>query len=220
VVERVDESRKILSLIKKLESTSPLEPDEREVVILRGMFYVCLYSVLEFTLQNVVQYACQLISDKYIPLSCLSNSFHSVALDSEFKSNRDVNEKKVIAKRLELLEKKTSSEVRSIDSALLSMYLQSVDSKVIRLVFRCFCIAPDFSAVNRELLYVTEVKDKRNSVSHGRESAYLVGKSTRFADLQIRFDAIQTIINFIIDKFEISLKNKDYIAPEFQDRYA
>ena len=69
LIERVQESRQILSLIRRLESNLPLARDEREVVILRGMFYVCLYSVLEFTMQHVVQDAFQFISDKHVPLN-------------------------------------------------------------------------------------------------------------------------------------------------------
>jgi len=219
LIERVQESRQILSLIRRLESNLPLARDEREVVILRGMFYVCLYSVLEFTMQHVVQDAFQFISDKHVPLKCLSNSFYSVALDGEFKSNRDVAEKKIIKKRLELLDKQSSNEVRLINSDLFSMYLQNIDLDTIQLVFKCFCIAEEFSSVSGELLYVSEIKNKRNMIVHGRESAYFVGQSTRSIDLEIRFNAIQTITNFIIDRFEISLQNRDYIAPVFKSSY-
>jgi len=219
LIERIGESRQVLLLIKRLEPQSPLIRDSQEVVILRGIFYVSLYSILEFTIQGVVQEALRLISNKSVPFKCFSGNFYSVALDSEFKSSRDSNEKKLIVKRLELLEKQNSSESRSIDPSVLSMYFQNVDADTLKLIFKCFCIDDDFSSVSRYLLFVSEIKEKRNLISHGRESAYFVGQSTRANDLEIRFEAVQNISNYIVDKFEICLQELNFITPEFREHY-
>lgn len=219
LIERIGESRQVILLIKRLEPQSPLIRDSQEVVILRGIFYVSLYSILEFTIQGVVQEALRLISNKSVPFKCFSGNFYSVALDSEFKSSRDSNEKKLIVKRLELLEKQNSSESRSIDPSVLSMYFQNVDADTLKLIFKCFCIDDDFSSVSRYLLFVSEIKEKRNLISHGRESAYFVGQSTRANDLEIRFEAVQNISNYIVDKFEICLQELNFITPEFREHY-
>ena len=219
LIERIGESRQVILLIKLLEPQSPLIRDSQEVVILRGIFYVSLYSILEFTIQGVVQEALRLISNKSVPFKCFSGNFYSVALDSEFKSSRDSNEKKLIVKRLELLEKQNSSESRSIDPSVLSMYFQNVDADTLKLIFKCFCIDDDFSSVSRYLLFVSEIKEKRNLISHGRESAYFVGQSTRANDLEIRFEAVQNISNYIVDKFEICLQELNFITPEFREHY-
>jgi len=99
------------------------------------------------------------------------------------------------------------------------MYFQNVDADTLKLIFKCFCIDDDFSSVSRYLLFVSEIKEKRNLISHGRESAYFVGQSTRANDLEIRFEAVQNISNYIVDKFEICLQELNFITPEFREHY-
>ena len=52
---RMNELRGLLDVIKLQESSDPQIPDPAEVLILRGLFYVHLYAVFEFSVNQAVQ---------------------------------------------------------------------------------------------------------------------------------------------------------------------
>ncbi|MEL7641021.1 MAG: MAE_28990/MAE_18760 family HEPN-like nuclease [Solidesulfovibrio sp.] len=219
LVDRMNESRRILSLIKSMENPSPLGREGQEVWTLRGLYFVNLYSIVEFTVRSVVHVSLVFISDRSVCFNCLKNNFYSIALDSEFKRCKDVNEKKGLEKRIELLEKTQSTDIRAIDPNLIHMYLQNIDYDRIKLIFKCFCIDENFSSVSRQMLYLNEIKTKRNDVSHGNESAAVYGKMTRSDELEKRFEAVAVVTDFIVSKFETSLYELSFLKEERRSLY-
>lgn len=219
-VRRINEVRATLDVIKHMESQDPLVPDSKEVLILRGLYYVHLYGAFEYSINQGVQAVLGFITSSKVQVNHIEHILNSVVLDSQFNSYKDSGVDVKWEKRISLLSEIQSDGECRINDAVFSYYLQNIWYKSLEQVFKCLCIPDRCVPENRLIGYIDEIVNKRNSVAHGRESAADVGAGTRSPDLQIRFDAIVQVINHIYDCFENYLLGKHFISEIHRISYA
>jgi hypothetical protein len=124
---RLAEVRRFHALIATIESPEPRGPDTDDAHILRGLFYVHLYGVLEFSVNQIVQETLTLISFMNVKTSHLEPAFYSIALDPRFAAIRDAPGDAKWRKRIELLQQQTSEQACSINDLILAVSSKYLD---------------------------------------------------------------------------------------------
>ncbi|MBZ4374609.1 MAE_28990/MAE_18760 family HEPN-like nuclease [Corallococcus sp. AS-1-6] len=215
---RLQEVRATLEVIKRLESTDIQTPDPAEVAILRGLFFVHLYGVLEHCVNSATQAVLQHISQLNVRYSDFIPSMHSIALDGVFTSLGEIKKGRW-EKRLELIRTQLSPSACAINPLVFAKDLQNIWYKTLLALFDCLGLSslpvPDI----RLKQYIDEIADKRNAVAHGRESPVQAVAGRRSPDLEIRFQAVVAVVEHIFDCFELYLKHREFIRQDQRSAY-
>ena len=203
IFERLNHLRLVLSFIKQNESTSPLIEDSLEVINLRGLFYVMMYSLVEYSFSRCLYDLINFFKNKKIKKIYIKSLFYSIVSDSDFKRFKySSNNKNEIKKRIEFLENLFSDGEINIDSHFFSIHSQNVTPEYIELVGKCLCIK-ELKLNHRDATYLVEITEKRNRVAHGRDSSFAVGRSTRSPELRLRLEAVERIINHLMNTIDL-----------------
>lgn len=210
VLTRFKELRAHLEVIKSLEIDDPLQGDPTEALVLRGLFYVHLYSILEFTINQAVQSSINSIRDCGPQFTEVTDRFLGIALDPEFMSLSG-STKKNWEKRRVLLDKLSSPQSCSLNDGVFYYDLQNIWYETLEMVFNCFGMVGAPVPDDSYRKYWDEIVEKRNSVAHGRETASRIGRGTRSPDLEIRLDAITRTCDHLLDRFELYLANYEFV---------
>ncbi|TQM08419.1 MAE_28990/MAE_18760 family HEPN-like nuclease [Stenotrophomonas maltophilia] len=218
VTKRITEVRLLLDLVRNMEAPPPAV-DSLEVRVLRGLFFVHLYSALEFTINGAVERFLAGVGDLRVKAQHFEPVFLSVALDSTFSSLRMVSEEKRWPKRREVWSRAASEEICPVNSGIFGLYLQNVWVERIDALSNCLNIGEPMIPNAAYRAYVDELVDRRNGVAHGRFSAAGVGGGRRSPDLQIRFNAISETCLNILDVLEDGLDGRCVVQEQFRGLY-
>jgi hypothetical protein len=219
---RLAEVRKLLAHIKRLEATASAERDSvsaEAAMVLRGLFVVQLYGVLEYAMTLSVQVLLQEITRLGVPFMHFEQHLFTVALDSEFRSIVDSGWNSKFAKRKNLLQKQVSGSPCTMNDTVFHDQLQNIWFGTLKNVFECLCIPAEPVPERRIKGYIDEIVDARNEVAHGRSSATMVGRTKSSAELEERMNAIAHLIDYIIMSFDSYLTNREFVRPSNRNLY-
>jgi len=215
---RFNEVQVFLNYITSQEPNAPLVPTPLEVKIMRGLFYVHLYSSLEKSFNELVQHTLALINSKNVKNIHYTLSFNTISVIDKLKSLKDCSHKKFISKSIDIFEEVGTRNSRNINETMFSTYLQNVWVETILEIQGAFGM-PIMSIAPRTRYTINEIVDKRNAVAHGRDSAAVIGERYRCSDLRIKLDITQDFIIGIIDEFENYYVDKKYLKPVMKKHY-
>lgn len=153
----------------------------------KGLVFVQVYAIHEYTVQNVVRLATDAIvahSHAYVDLR---PSLLAMFLDPELSSLRDCGSDRVWESRLKLFDRASSKDsIPSINS--LPFDGTHFRHTHLNLILRVFGVSRKLTLRRRHLYRIDEVVNNRNSIAHGGETAENVGR--RYS----RGDIVQIII--------------------------
>ncbi len=169
----------------------------------KGLMFVQVYAVYEFTVCSVVRTAIDSIKSHNHKLNDLSPSLMTLFLDPEFKSLRDGSEKDVWKKRLRIL-KRTFSK----DSITLSN-----DTRVphdgsnfrysqLELMFEVFGIKRLPVRRRAHKTRINEVVNHRNTIAHGNETAVEIGRRYTREDIQNVVRQMKSVCLLLVSVFD------------------
>jgi hypothetical protein len=207
-----------LELIESLEPKIPAEQASIQVKLLRGLYYVHLYSALEKTTNECVEQALLLISGQRVENWHYQNKFNVVSLYARMQAFKAAGYRSFLSKSVDVFSTLDSPEVSKIDNTIFSSTLQNVWFKALDEVYKCFGI-PEFSVESHLRLSVDEVVDKRNAVAHGRESAIYIGERHRSYILRTRTQDIQLIADKFVDGLESYVLGLEHIKLKHRASY-
>jgi hypothetical protein len=141
----------------------------------RGLIFVQIYAIYEYTVQRVVQAATDEIISHAHSYADLRPSLLAIFLDPEFNSLQAVSLKKTWDRRLQLLDRATCNkplETTSVIPADGSHFRQSQ----LKLILRVLGVTRKPTVRTRHLYKIDEVVEMRNAIAHGRETAAAVGQ--------------------------------------------
>lgn len=216
---RFSDVRVHLEFIESLEPRSPSEQASIQVKLLRGLFYVHLYSALEKTVNECVEQALLLIGSQGIENRHYQYRFNVVSLYGRMQAFKDAGYRSFFSKSVDIFSALDSSEVSKIDNTIFSASLQNVWFKALDEVFQCFGMS-EFSVDPRLKTSVNEVVDKRNAVAHGRESAIYVGERHRSDTLRARTQDIQLVTDKFVDGLESYVLALEHVKTIHRAGYA
>lgn len=219
---RLVEVRKLLAHIKRLEYAAVNDHDAvsaETAAILRGIFFVHLYGVLEYAVSLSVQVLLQEITRLAVSYSHFEQMVFAIALDAEFKSVVDAGWEAKFDRRRSLLQKQVSTVACTLNDTVFHDQLQNVWIKTLDQLFEHLCIAKDSVPETRMRGYVDEIVMYRNEIAHGRSSASLVGRLKSSDELEERIKAVSQIIDHVIMHFDNYLANREFVTSRHRASY-
>ena len=166
----------------------------RPAQISRGLSFIQLYAVHEYTVKNVVSEAARSIVAHGHSFGDLRPSLLALFLNSELQALRDCGKDTVWENRLQLLERAFSDEVVSVvgDPALPSDG-SHFRSKQLQLIFRVFGINRLPARRRQHMHRIDEVVHNRNRIAHGNETPESVGQRYSRSDIRHRIKQMKSV---------------------------
>lgn len=214
--ERFSEVQVNLNYIESIEPDGEASP---EVKILRGLYYVHLYSVLEKAINETIEQVILLIKSKNIKNVHFSTPFNVISLNSKMQSFKQCGYKEYFERSSEVFESIDSENIFNISNTIFSQNLQNVWFKTIQDTIRSFGATP-IQVEPRVKLTIDEVVDKRNAVAHGRETPTAVGERHRTIVLRTKTQEIQMVIEQVVSTFEEYITNYEFLKPTYIQEYS
>lgn len=207
-----------LNFITHEEPDNPMDVTPAEVKIMRGLFYVHLYSALEKTINKAVEQTLLLIDSSNVKNKHFTLAFNAISVQSELRSLKDCGYKNFTQKSIDLFQAVNSGQIKAINETAFSNNLQNIWISTVIEIRKAFGMA-DLEISPRIRASVDEIVDKRNAVAHGRETASDVGERQRTDILRTKLQLVQDFANMIIDDFEDYYENKKFLKPIMKKYY-
>lgn len=158
---------------------------EDNAAITKGLMFVQMYAVYEFTVNSTVRAAIDSIKTHNHKMKDISPSLQALFLDPELNSLRDGRRKNIWANRIKLFERAFSNEVLSLSSDT----RPPSDGSHYRythlvMIFNVFGINRLPVRCRKHIQRITEVVDHRNSIAHGQETAEDIGRRYTRSEIQ------------------------------------
>ncbi|WP_067219742.1 MAE_28990/MAE_18760 family HEPN-like nuclease [Marinomonas gallaica] len=201
-----------------IEHSEGLTDYSVESKIMRGLYYVHLYSALEKTVNEVIEQTILLVSQCQVKNRHYENSFNVISLNSKMQAFKQCSSKNYFSKSIELFESIESDEIFTLNNTVLAENLQNVWYKTLVETIKSFGADP-INVDPRIRATIDEVVNNRNAVAHGRETPVLVGERHRAEILRRKTQDIQTVIEQFISTFEDYVNNRKYINPLHLSEY-
>lgn len=215
---RFTENQIFLNYITSLEPRVITDIVPAEVNMMKGLFYVHLYSSLEKSVNELIENTLVHISSKSVQYNHFNLPFHSISLVDKLRSFKASGYNNFFSKAFEIFNEVSSTNVCTINESLFVNNLQNVWTKTIEEICNSFGIKT-FSVEPRIRAAIDEVVEKRNAVAHGRESAKIVGERFRTDNIRLKMDIIIDFCNYLIDLFETYYARKDFLKPTAKKHY-
>lgn len=192
VRERFAEANSLLNYLRTI-SPPPLHPADANIKALRGLWLVSMYAAIERSVNIITDTAIAVISSNNVISKNCFPSLHSIFHFDKVMSINDCGKGKIFDKSSMLFEASLSTKVLFLKENPLSESLQNVDAGTISWVLRLFG-APDITPSSASSGRINALRERRNSVAHGRESASKVGERYTLEELSNIYKAADEIV--------------------------
>jgi hypothetical protein len=220
MTSRLSEALEILHEIKKEESSRANTALTTSFALsLRGMMLVSLYGVLEYTITTGTQSLINYLSGLQIRRTHLEAPLHSLSLDAQLTSARHVGENKKWETRRAIFLQFASAEPCIIPDTVFGTFTHNVYPATVTEIFECFGIKKAPTSTPQEEHYFKEIKERRNAVAHGRETAQEVGRGYTAQTLEQRHNTTHSIASYFLDCIEEHAADLKFIKQEDRELY-
>jgi hypothetical protein len=216
---RFNENLTYLNFLTAEEPNDPTIPPSLELKIMKGLFYVHLYSSLEKTLNDLIEQTLTLINSKNVKNKHYNLSFNTISLLNKLQSFKECGYRNFFSKAIEIFEALNSEQIPTLNETVFSNSLQNVWTSTIIEILQAFGIN-NFMVQPRIRTTIDEIVDKRNAVAHGRESASVIGERFRTDVLRTKMTVIMNFSYDLIDTFENYHDNSRYLKPQAKRIYS
>ena len=197
--DRLAQASALLALIHS--SDGDVNPTE-SVKVQKGVFFVLLYAALEFTVTSVVSEFLAVIKKEGKKNSEFKIYYLGVTLHSEFKSLMSAGEKTVWQKKMSLIDKIYSEAPATIDESVFPANGSNIAYDQLEYLWKVFHLPGPILPEGVEVYHLTELRDHRNSIAHGREVSSSIGRRFTSDALTTRFGLIELLCGHVLSAFE------------------
>ncbi|MCD5362569.1 MAE_28990/MAE_18760 family HEPN-like nuclease [Chromobacterium aquaticum] len=205
ISERFRQAKDLIDFAKRLEEGC----DARSSCI-KGMVFVSLYAVVEFSVTRTCEYYFEKIHMSEKKFSEFTTGVACLMLEPFFKS---LIEKKDLFSKKNVLDKfflgnavPIGVGVYPVSSSANIGYVQIKD------MWRLIGLPGEGKPQGVTGVYFDEIKDKRNAVSHGRVTAQEVGARYSIMDLEKRLDFVEKFYVHLLEAFSSYYERKHYLC--------
>lgn len=210
--ERFSESNSLLAYLRA-NGPAPLQPASENIKSLKGLWLVSIYSAVERSVNSVMEAALEVISNhNNKSIDCIP-SIHSIFHFSGITSIRGCGRNKVFDKSISLFEATHSDAVMKVKDNPLVESLQNVDANTVSWILGLFG-APNISVPAPSIARVNALRERRNAVAHGRESASEVGERYTIQELENIYNASDEIITAFYLNLNDYCTNQHYLKKQ------
>jgi hypothetical protein len=217
ISKRISEANAFLTTVK-LQDTAP-RPATLELNIGKGLYIVLLYAVLEYTVVRVFSEAATSMTAKKVFHDHIEFSLFPLILDAQLRSVEDSSRNSKWRARSDLFKFQASNTHAVLEGGAFLSETQNIWVKTLQKMFDIFGMPEQPVSDPRHKQYIDTLVDKRNMISHGRESAAVVGQSFTINELENYQNIISIEIQHIAFCVENYLKDKKYIKTNHRINY-
>ena len=188
-------------IIQFFESTKTLQ--ENHVAVAKGLMFVQIYAVYEYTINKTVSEAIESIKTHNHEMNNILPSLLALFLDPELRSFRDAQRKNEWHVRIKLFERifsknkmDLSSDTNPPDDGSHYRYSHLV------LIFKVFGIKRIPVPRRRHERRISEVVDHRNAIAHGRETPQDIGRRYTRSEIRKAIHQIRSVCMLWVRVFE------------------
>jgi hypothetical protein len=181
------------SLLSHLRSIAPkdLTPLDDLQKTLRGLWIVSLYAAFERAANSIVEAALiEISSHGSKSIECFP-PIHSIFHYAKVQSLKDCSNKRIFDTSIKLFSAALGDDPILLSDNPLAERLQNVDTSTLKWVSELFG-APEFLPDGSHIGRLSTLRERRNAVAHGRESASKVGERYTLAELDQLYVAADT----------------------------
>ena len=211
---KTDSAQRITEIRENLDFFTPLIPlpptaTPRHLNTSKGLIFVQLYGVIEFTIGSTIAKTIDLINNDLVNIQDLKTLLWGLALDSKLDSLNQANRKKW-DKRIELFQSIVDNSPALINNITMPTNGQNFNLPQLKSLWNNFNISePIFNDIGfRGRLQ--EIVSNRINIAHGNNSASEVGSRVTPNDLYDRLNEVSNFCSYFISVFEDYTINKKY----------
>jgi hypothetical protein len=169
----------------------------------KGLAFVQVYAVYEFTVKTVVQTAIDSINVHGHKMKDMKPSLMALYLDRELTSLRDAGRRNIWNARLRLFERVFGDEVISLpNNAGPPSDGSHYRHTHLITIFNVFGIARLPARRRTHLYRIDEIVDHRNQIAHGNETAADVGRRYTRSEVTHRISQMKSVCLLLISVFD------------------
>lgn len=207
--ERFGESRTLLDELRRA-APPPLQPLTQVQKAQRGLWLVSLYAAVERSVNASVEAALYEISAERVKSADTVSSIHSIFHFPKVQSLHSCGRGSIFDKSIALLEASSGHEILQTTDNPLAPSLQNVDSKTMLWVLGLFG-ASAMAASPAALGRTNTLRERRNAVAHGRESAANVGERYTITELENMYNAGDEVVTAFSTALKDHCTSKSYL---------
>lgn len=207
--ERFSESLSLLNYIRR-NSPTGLAPLDDIQKTMRGLWIVSLYAAFERSTNTIVETALgNLLLAKSRTVDHLP-SVHSILHHRKIQSLKNAGWANVIDKSITLFDSVFSETAPENFDNPLADKLQNVDGKTLEWTANVFGIS-NFTVDAIKLGRLNNLRERRNAVSHGRESASEVGQRFTLQEMNAIYNAADEVSTQFLLAMENHCRQQGYL---------
>lgn len=202
-----------LQLINQLESaeTERTDPVSNTHKALKGLVLVLIYAAVERAVNSAVDQAIYEISSHASPSFSCAPAVLSIFHFTKIQALKACGHDKTFPKAIELLASALSHDPVSTTNNPLTPMLQNVDAKTMISVTTLLGIN-GYSIPGASTGRLNNLRERRNAVSHGRESASFAGERFTIVELRRIYTCADTEINRFVEALKIHCVSRRYLV--------
>lgn len=209
VTVRVIEIREFIDFFSP-QIPSPPTPTPRYLNSCKGMVFVQLYGLIEYTILQTIQKTIYFINEENVKITMLKPRLLSLALNPTLDSLIQANKAKW-DKRIELFSQIEKDMTVQIENHLIPTNGDNIHIPQLNSIKETFCIS---SPIIHDISFQSRLKEiaaNRINIAHGNFSAWEVGQSYTPTALLSRLDEVSKFASYFIKTFDDYLLNKEFI---------
>lgn len=207
--QRFTETFQLLAHLETADSSrqgEPVPPDHA----LKGLFLVALYGSLERSANAIVEQAVAEISTHSAPSGWCNPAIFTVFHHSRVQSLRACKRENVLEKSHELFTEVSSENYIVVNNNPLADSLTNVDGSTLVSIAKYFGIS-NYGMDGSSLGRLNNLRERRNAVAHGRESAATAGERFRYPELRTMYGIVDQEITRLLETIRQHCDNKSYM---------
>ena len=198
VQRRILANKQFLSMAETIRATS-----QRESAACRGLLFVQLYGVYEYSVKSGVQAILSFIRrDALAPID-IHHQALTLALNARFDSMSSVGPWKTWEKRLELVaDLESRLPIQSLVDTAFPADGSHFRARQLQTIWSIFGITGSMLPESRFIGRIDELVENRNAIAHGRRTADEIGSGYSIDDMGKRVEDIEKISIHLLTEME------------------
>ncbi len=203
-----------IELFRSLNSNPSLADLPKHHLSARGLFFVHLYGLFEFSINAGVSEYLRIVENRKLPIKNYTDRALLYAINSKFQALESIaNSSNTFNKRKEFLDALCIEDPTKLDESMFAKNLQNIGSKEFARLFEWLDLKqnpfPDELLTKKGFLDL--VVECRRKVSHGRETPSVVGVEVgRMDDIKLALDAINDYIEYFFNCVELHVTDNSF----------
>lgn len=207
--ERFSEALQILNLLTSMDGDR-LSPATRTEKSLKGLVLVLMYAAVERAVNSTVEQAIHEISSHSTPSASCDPAILSVFYYNKIQSVKDCSYENTLSKATELISSALSHTPIAMTQNPLALMLQNVDANTMHSVAHFFGIN-GYTINTGSAGRLNNLKERRNAIAHGRESASSAGERFNISELNQVYNCADTEVTRFVEIIKTHCEGRMYV---------